>query len=133
VSQPAGAEGDVATIVHADREKTRQILLNLVTNAVKFTPAGGSITLDTVRSGPDMVSLRVRDSGIGIPEGKLESIFEPFVQLEARPANNGQQGVGLGLAISRDLARGMGGDLMAESTVDGGSTFTLTLKAGVGR
>jgi PAS domain S-box-containing protein len=130
VVHPADVSSDEPMIVHADREKTRQILLNLVTNAIKFTPAGGSITLETVRNEPDLVSLRVRDSGIGIPEGKLESIFEPFVQLEARPANTGHQGVGLGLAISRDLARGMGGDLVAESRPGEGSTFTLTLKSG---
>ena len=130
VVQPAGAAVDEPTLVHADREKTRQILLNLVTNAIKFTPAGGSITLEAAcsESEPGMVCLRVRDSGIGIPTEKLESIFEPFVQLGARPANNGHGlGVGLGLAISRDLARGMGGDLVAESTVGEGSTFTLTL------
>jgi PAS domain S-box-containing protein len=129
VAQPDGEAGDEAIVVYADREKTRQILLNLVTNAIKFTPAGGSITLDAVRSEADMVSMRVRDSGIGIPVGKLESIFEPFVQLEARPANNGNKGVGLGLAISRDLARGMGGDLLADSCPGEGSTFTLTLKS----
>ena len=133
VAQPTGAPDDEPTTVHADREKTRQILLNLVTNAIKFTPTGGSITLDTERTETDTVVLRVRDSGIGIPDAKLESIFEPFVQLEARPANNGHQGVGLGLAISRDLARGMGGDLVAESTVDEGSTFTLRLRTTDGR
>jgi signal transduction histidine kinase len=119
-------------VVHADREKTRQILLNLVTNAIKFTPAGGSITLDAICSDskPDMVCLRVRDSGIGIPAAKLESIFEPFVQLGTRPANTGSHGVGLGLAISRDLARGMGGDLVAESGAGEGSMFTLTLPKG---
>ena len=129
VAQPAGEAGDEPIVVYADREKTRQILLNLVTNAIKFTPAGGSITLDAVRSEADMVSVRVRDSGIGIPAGKLESIFEPFVQLESRSANNGNKGVGLGLAISRDLARGMGGGLSAESRPGEGSTFTLTLKS----
>ena len=125
---PAGTEEE-PIVVYADREKARQILLNLVTNAIKFTPAGGSITLDAARSEPDMVSLRVRDSGIGIPPEKLEAIFEPFVQLDSRPSNNGHQGVGLGLAISRDLARGMGGDLVAESRGGEGSTLTLTLKS----
>jgi signal transduction histidine kinase len=68
----------------------------------------------------------VRDSGCGIPAEKLEGIFEPFVQVDAR-LNRTQEGVGLGLAISRDLARGMGGDLTVESTEGVGSTFTLVL------
>jgi signal transduction histidine kinase len=68
----------------------------------------------------------VTDTGIGIPEEKLDSIFEPFVQLGSRPTS-GQEGLGLGLAISRDLARGMSGDLTATSTVGEGTTLVLQL------
>jgi signal transduction histidine kinase len=68
----------------------------------------------------------VTDSGAGIPAAKLESIFEPFVQLGSRPAGV-SGGLGLGLSISRDLARGMGGDLTAASTPGVGATFTLSL------
>jgi signal transduction histidine kinase len=99
--------------VHADRLRVRQIVLNLLANAVKFTPAGGAVTL-ACDAGPGAVRVRVTDTGPGIPAGRLATMFEPFVQLEqglTRP----HEGVGLGLAISRDLARGMGGDLTAES------------------
>jgi signal transduction histidine kinase len=118
-----------ATIeVRADREKMQQVLVNLLTNAIKFTPAGGSITIEVMRStnDPTMSCIRVRDTGCGIPANKLEAIFAPFVQLGVRPLS-GQEGLGLGLAISRDLARGMGGDLTVSSTVGEGCTFTLTL------
>lgn len=134
--EPQLAEKDItcsATIspamsVRADREKLEQILLNLLTNAVKFTPGGGRITVNsgTRAEVPDVVFLTVTDSGIGIPQDKQESIFEPFVQVNA--SRTGQHGgTGLGLAISRDLARGMGGDLRVRSTENEGSTFTLTL------
>ncbi|MEO6525254.1 MAG: PAS domain-containing protein [Gemmatimonadaceae bacterium] len=109
----------------ADAEKLRQILVNLLSNAVKFTPAGGRIEV-TCAAADDMVSVRVSDTGIGIPADKLEAIFDPFVQVRAdltRP----HEGTGLGLAISRDLARGMDGDLTVESRVGEGSTFSLTL------
>ena len=128
---PLTRASDARSVIRADREKVRQILINLVTNAVKFTPPGGALTLAVGCSptSPDMVCIEVSDSGIGIPAGKLESIFEPFVQLAARPSGQ-PQGVGLGLSISRDLARGMKGDLAVESVVGEGSAFTLTLPRG---
>ena len=113
--------------VRADRDKVEQILVNLMTNAIKFTDPQGTITLDCARDGERIV-VRVRDTGRGIPADKLSAIFEPFVQV-ARSAGAPSEGVGLGLAISRDLSRAMGGDLVAESEVGRGSTFTLTLPA----
>lgn len=120
-------------VVRADRDKLQQILLNLLTNAVKFTDRGGRITVDasiTDGYGDDVpggaVSLRVMDTGCGIPPEQHEEIFDPFVQLPAQRTRT-QEGTGLGLSISRDLARGMGGDLSVESSVGEGSTFTLTL------
>jgi PAS domain S-box-containing protein len=110
-----------------DRAKVEQILLNLLSNAVKFTPPGGSIELSCQRVG-DRVALQVRDSGIGIPPGDLDSIFEPFVQV-GRSLSSRHEGTGLGLAISRELAVGMGGELSVESTVGAGSCFTLWLPA----
>ena len=71
----------------------------------------------------------MRDTGRGIPAARLASVFEPFVQVDRNLTHSSQLGVGLGLSISRDLARGMGGDLTAESEVSVGSTFTLTLPA----
>jgi signal transduction histidine kinase len=111
--------------VLADPERVRQIFINLLSNAVKFTPVGGRITLWCEDRGP-MLAFRVSDTGIGIPADKTSEIFEPFVQIDAR-LTRVEQGIGLGLAISRDLARGMGGDLTVESRDGDGSTFTLTL------
>jgi signal transduction histidine kinase len=111
--------------VRADEEKARQVLVNLMSNAVKFTPAGGEIRLACVAD-DQWVRTTVTDSGMGIPADRLESIFEPFVQVD-RGLTSRQEGTGLGLAISRDLARHMGGQLTAESTVGAGSTFTFTL------
>ena len=110
--------------VRADRERMTQILTNLLTNAVKFTEAG-SITLEW-RADDRAVALDVRDTGRGIPPDKLASVFDPFVQA-GKSAEERQQGVGLGLAISRELSRAMGGDLTVESVVGRGSTFTLRL------
>ena len=122
------ARGEGPITVRADREKFQQILVNLLTNAIKFTPQGGTITVDVGMSAddPTMACLRVKDTGVGIPATKLETIFAPFVQLGVRPLS-GQEGLGLGLAISRDLARGMGGELVAASTPGHGASFTLTL------
>ena len=117
--------GDKTASVLADPEKLQQIVLNLLSNAVKFTDAGGSITLSAKPAGK-CVEISVQDTGAGIPAAKLERIFDPFVQAERR-LNQPVQGVGLGLAISRDLAHGMGGELTVESTVGVGSTFTLSL------
>lgn len=115
--------------VRADRDKLRQVLLNLLSNAAKFTAAGGEVRLEADQDGADRVAIRVRDTGIGIPADRLESIFEPFVQVRA-PYNPSNEGTGLGLSISRDLARGMGGELSAESREGHGSTFTLLLPIG---
>ncbi|HJR41209.1 MAG TPA: ATP-binding protein [Gemmatimonadaceae bacterium] len=117
--------GDHGVTVFADRERLLQIILNLLTNATKFTDEGGRITLGWRREN-GTVYIEVKDSGIGIPADRLESIFEPFVQVEQRRAAS-REGVGLGLAISRELARAMNGELVAESTVGEGSVFTLTL------
>jgi PAS domain S-box-containing protein len=116
---------DVRSEVYADRAKTEQILLNLLTNAIKYTDEGGRITV-TCRVRRSQTSIDVTDTGIGIPEGSLDAIFEPFVQV-GRTHSSAHEGAGLGLAISRDLARAMNGDLTVESTPGAGSTFTLTL------
>ena len=110
----------------ADASKLEQVLLNLLSNAVKFTQPGGQVSLSCVATG-DHVLAHVRDNGPGIPLDRLGVIFEPFVQLN-RTLGNPREGVGLGLAISRDLARGMQGDLTVESELGVGSTFTVSLK-----
>ena len=116
---------DPGLTVYADREKTHQILINLVSNAVKFTKAGGEITIECEPDG-DSVRFQVSDTGEGIPAEKLGSIFEPFVQVKTGFTRE-HDGVGLGLAISRDLARMMHGDLTVTSKIGQGSRFTLTL------
>jgi signal transduction histidine kinase len=116
---------DPALVVRADREKLQQILLNLVGNAVKFTDPGGVVTVSCEPRGARL-AIVVRDTGPGIPPDKLDAVFEPFVQVD-RTLASGAQGAGLGLAISRDLARGMGGDLTVASTLGDGSEFTLSL------
>ena len=118
-------DADAALAVRVDPEKVHQILVNLLTNAIKFTPDGGRITIASETTG-DVVSIHVHDTGIGIPAQKLESIFEPFVQLATRTHGH-RDGVGLGLAISRALARGMNGELRAKSGAGEGATLTLTV------
>ena len=121
-------EGSAPCVVRADADKLQQILINLLSNAIKFTPEGGAVTI-CCEDDDDLVHLRVRDTGIGIPEERFEHIFAPFVQINRR-LNAPHEGTGLGLSISRDLARGMGGRLTVESSPGGGATFTVTLRRG---
>jgi len=121
--------------VAADRGRFREILLNLLSNAVKFTPSGGSVRVSlalepggaaAAASGVaavPMVAISVRDSGQGIAAADLERIFEKFVRI----AGPGTPGTGLGLPISRELARLHGGDLTVDSRPGLGSTFTVRL------
>jgi PAS domain S-box-containing protein len=114
-------------VAMADRERLEQVLLNLLSNSIKFTPPGGRIEV-TCDQRDGVVAIHVHDTGIGIPADKLEFIFQPFAQVSAGFTRTAG-GTGLGLAISRDLARGMGGDLVVESTFGAGSTFSVTLPA----
>ena len=114
--------------VLADREKLRQVLINLLSNAIRHTPAGGTITMQAAPRG-NRIAISVEDTGSGIPADKRERVFEPFVQLD-RSLSQTREGLGLGLAISRDLARGMGGDLVAEEGSQGGARFVVTLPIG---
>jgi signal transduction histidine kinase len=111
----------------ADPAKVWQVLFNLLSNARKFTEPGGEVAVESAPSGENVV-LRVRDTGCGIEPRKLGKIFDPFVQGDPALSRRAE-GIGLGLAISRQLARGMGGDLTAETVSGEGSTFTLTLPA----
>lgn len=112
-------------IVKADPDRLQQVLLNLLTNAIKFTEAGGRVTMGADVE-DDTVHLRVHDTGVGIPDDKQEYIFDPFVRAREDETTS-SDGVGLGLAISRDLTEAMGGTLTVESEVDIGSTFTVSL------
>jgi signal transduction histidine kinase len=123
----AGCDANLA--VRADPDPLRQILLNLVGNAVKFTDRGGRIAI-VCHASDDTVDVHVEDTGIGIAADQLDYIFEPFVQVDPRLTRS-EGGVGLGLAISRDLARGMGGDISVTSRVGEGSVFVLRLRRDV--
>jgi signal transduction histidine kinase len=113
-----------------DADKIMQVLVNLLSNAVRHTEEGGRVEV-LVRATPTSVVTEVCDTGEGIPADRYDDIFAAFVQLNRRYASE-QEGTGLGLAISRDLARAMRGDLTVASTVGKGSTFTLTLPRDAG-
>ncbi len=120
-----GIVGDPSIVARADPERVAQILINVLSNAIKFTRTGGRVSA-TCGASADTVTIQVSDTGIGIAVEKHESIFEPFIQLRESLSDR-EGGVGLGLAISRDLARAMSGDLTVESVVGKGSRFTLSL------
>ena len=115
-----------SVLVMADAEKLKQIVVNLLTNSVKFTDSGGEIRMTCGPHTATHAFVRVEDTGVGIELSKLDSIFEPFVQLDSEHRRQ-NDGVGLGLAISRAFARNMGGNLTAVSTLGVGTTMTLTL------
>ena len=118
-----------ALVVRADPERLQQILINLLTNAIKFTETG-ALSLGAADAGAQ-VRLTVQDTGIGIPAEKLSAVFDRFVQVDLSLTRRAG-GMGLGLAIARDLARGMDGELAVASTEGEGSVFTLTLPRGGG-
>ncbi|MDQ3082188.1 MAG: ATP-binding protein [Gemmatimonadota bacterium] len=116
-------EGPIRVL--ADEDKLQQILVNLLSNAIKFTPAGGTVNL-RCRHDDNLIFISVADTGIGIATDRVDQIFSPFVQIDRR-LNAPHEGTGLGLSISRDLAQAMNGDLIVESELGAGSTFTVTL------
>jgi signal transduction histidine kinase len=116
-----------ALAVQADRKGLEQILTSLVSNASKFTPDGGEITLGADRV-DGRVRIWVRDTGIGIAREEIEKVFEPFFQAE-RGTTRRYNGVGLGLTVARDLARGMKGEVTIASEVGAGTTATVVLPA----
>jgi len=114
-------------VVAVDRQRMRQIMLNLVGNAIKFTNPGGAVRIATCAEA-NRVRFEVQDNGLGIPADRLKEIFEPFVQVDDALTRTAS-GAGLGLAISRDLARAMGGDLTVQSEPGKGSVFAVTFPA----
>ncbi|MCO4771136.1 MAG: response regulator [Deltaproteobacteria bacterium] len=111
--------------LYTDRNRLRQILLNLVNNAVKFT-SSGFVTVDCTLPDEGVLSVRVTDTGIGIPEKETESIFDEFRQVDGTSTRR-YEGSGLGLAISRKFATNLGGTLTCRSTLGEGSTFELRI------
>jgi len=118
-------EVDADLLVRADPDRLRQILLNLLGNALKFTDQGGRVAVRASAT-PDAVTVTIEDTGVGIPADKLATLFMPFTQVDDSLTRT-RQGVGLGLVISRELARGMGGDVDGESAEGRGSTFRVRL------
>jgi signal transduction histidine kinase len=119
------AEGQVV----ADEDRVVQTLINLIGNAIKFSPPGSAVTLSAVPDGK-LVHFAVRDQGRGVPENRLEVIFERFEQVDSSDARE-KGGTGLGLSISRSIVERLGGQIWAENNVDGGSTFSFTLPEAV--
>jgi PAS domain S-box-containing protein len=113
------------TMVHADVGKFKQILYNLMSNAIKFTPMGGSVTVEAHRSG-DIAYIAVSDTGIGISKEQQDILFKPFMQVDAS-ASRQYQGTGLGLSLVKRFVEMHGGRVWVESELDRGSTFTFTI------
>ena len=118
------AEENIPPIT-ADRERIEQVIVNVLSNSVKYTPVGGKIDV-SVRCADEKISFRVQDNGIGIPEEDLDRIFERFYRVEkSRTSEMG--GTGLGLAIARELIEAHGGDIRIESRLGEGTAVTVTL------
>jgi signal transduction histidine kinase len=133
VNAVSGVDPDV--LYWGDDRRVRQIIVNLLTNAIKFTASGGRVTVSAGLSAPGTAAIscedllafvRIEDTGRGVPPAHTATIFEPFQQVEHADRSCGE---GLGLAISREFARNMGGDITLVSEVAVGSTFTLWLPA----
>ena len=112
----------------ADRRALRQLLNNLVANGIKFTDAGGAVTLSAEAVDAERVALLVTDNGRGIPRERIPDLCKPFVQI-ANPLSRDVGGIGLGLAISRSLAQAMGGTLKIDSDIGKGTIVRVTLPA----
>jgi signal transduction histidine kinase len=112
---------------HADRRRLKQVLLNLISNAIKFNRPGGSVTLGLKTDGKGTVRIDVRDTGAGMTRAQLQRLFVPFERLNA--SAYGIEGNGLGLALSKALAEAMGGTIAVASTPGAGSVFTVRLPA----
>jgi len=119
---------DLTLQVSADRDKLIQVIMNLVDNAIKFTPKGGKITVAVERKDPDRVKITVTDTGEGIPAGDLAKLFEPFYQA-SRQSGTHAKGLGLGLSIVKTLVELHGGTILVTSEVGKGSEFCILLPA----
>jgi len=124
ISLDLEVDGDIG-IIETDPTKLKQILLNLISNAVKFTPEGGKVTV-RAKKRDEEIEISVSDTGIGVPKDQLDRIFEPFVQLDSSLSRR-YEGAGLGLALTRRLVELLGGRIWVESEVGKGSTFSFTL------
>lgn len=122
-------EYPVPELIHSDPTRIRQIIFNLISNAIKFTDKGNIGVLVSFDSAMHLLTIAVTDSGIGMNEEQLSRLFQPFSQADISTTRQ-YGGTGLGLTISRRLSRMLGGDLLCKSETGKGSTFTLTVDAG---
>jgi signal transduction histidine kinase len=112
-------------LVRADRTRLKQVMLNLMSNAVKYNTPEGTMTLACTRIAGGWLRIGVTDSGIGIPADKMEELFRPFSRLNADKSEI--QGAGVGLAVTKSLVELMGGRIGVESEIDKGTTFWVEL------
>jgi signal transduction histidine kinase/DNA-binding response OmpR family regulator len=126
-------EGQIPKMIRTDPTRLRQVLINLISNAIKFTKHGGVKMIvsikPTLRAVEPKLEIKIVDTGIGIPAERLQSLFKPFVQADTTIARQ-YGGSGLGLAISQHFARALGGDIVVQSEPDRGSTFIVTVGTG---
>jgi signal transduction histidine kinase len=115
--------------IHADHKLIQRVLSNLLGNAIKATPPGGTITIDALPTPPGAVTVRVHDTGQGIPPDQLARIFEKFAQVELERGSGRATGTGLGLTFCKMAIEAHGGRLWVESQLGEGSTFSFTLSA----
>ena len=111
--------------IEADILALEQVLFNMVDNARKYGPPGGTITLRCATSGDDHVCIEVEDQGVGIPEEEREAVFQPFNRL---PEHQSSPGLGLGLTVARDLVQRMGGELRLKPGIEAGNRFCLQIR-----
>jgi signal transduction histidine kinase len=114
--------------VIGDRTAARQILINLLTNAIKFTPEGGTVGVDVASDTEDRLDITVWDTGIGIPKEQQALVFDRFHRVRSNAFTTNTEGVGIGLHVARSLAHLMGGDISLESEPERGSRFTLSMR-----
>ena len=116
--------------VQADEDRITQVLVNLVANAIQYTPVGGNVSITAARQA-DEIQISVKDTGVGIPPEHLANLFTRFYRVDKSRSRNAGGGSGIGLTIAKHLVEAHGGRIWAESKVDGqGSTFTFSLKVG---
>lgn len=124
--------GEIPKVIHSDKKRLKQILFNLIGNAIKFTEEGFVRLSVSYKAEMDQLTFEIKDTGCGIPKNKVKSLFRPFEQADTS-ASRKHQGSGLGLVLSKELAKAMGGDVfIAETKINEGTTFHVNLKAEVG-
>ena len=113
------------TFINADRKRLKQVVLNLLTNAIKYNIEGGTVGLQCMKHDDSRIMIEISDTGIGMSQGEIEKIFQPFVRVGE--SQEKVRGTGIGLALSRNIMLEMGGDIVVDSTQGQGSKFTIML------